>query len=193
LHDYAALRAINNISVVAPADNFETREAIKAAVDCPYPLYLRFGKKPMVDLHGPDTIFEFGKALTVRDGIDLTIIATGEPVYRALLAADKLAEESISCRVISMHTVKPLDTAAVLAAARETGAIITVEEHSVYGGLGEACAATLLQHGVAVPFKIVGIPDEYTITGDQFEIFDYYGISADGLAETARQLIGERV
>lgn len=189
LHDYAVLRAINNIDVVAPADNFETREAIKAALDHPRPVYIRFGKRPMYNLHAPDTRFEIGRAITLREGMDVTYIATGETVYPALMAADQLESEGLSCRVISMHTVKPLDTACVLAAAKHTRALITVEEHSVNGGLGEACASLLMQHGISPHFRIVAIPDEYTVTGDQMEIFGYYGISAPGLAATARSLL----
>ena len=193
LHDYAVMRAINNIHVVAPADNFETRQAICAAVDYPLPIYIRFGKKPMAHLHGPDTVFQVGKAITLTEGNDVTFVATGEPVWRALLASKQLEKAGISCRVISMHTVKPLDEAALLQAARDTQALITVEEHSIYGGLGEACAATLLRNQSHVPFEIVAIPDEYTVTGSQFEIFDHYGISADGLAATARRLLGIEV
>lgn len=189
LHDYAALRTINNIDIVAPADNFETREAVKAAINHPRPIYLRFGKKPMYHLHPLDTKFEIGRALTIHEGHDVTMIATGEPVTRALLAAQLLEKEDISCRVISMHTLKPFDTETLLKAARETRAIITVEEHSVYGGLGETCASLLLHHRFCPPFQIVGIPDEYTVTGSQSEIFDHYGISAEGLAQTARQLL----
>ena len=130
-----------------------------------------------------------GKAITLREGRDITFVATGEPVSRALLAAQQLEAEGLSSRVISMHTVKPLDIEVLVEAARDTGALITVEEHSIYGGLGEACASALLQSGIKVAFKIVAIPDEYTITGDQLEIFDHYGISATGLAETARLLL----
>ncbi len=192
IHDYAALRAINNIDIVAPADNFEAREAIRAALNHPRPLYIRYGKKPMLELHAPGARFEIGKAISIRDGSDLTFIATGEPTGRALLAAQALDAQGFSCGVISMHTVKPLDSAALLNAARHSRAIITVEEHSVHGGLGEACATVLLHQGISPPFKIVAIPDEYTVTGDQFEIFDHYGISADGLAETARELLSRR-
>ena len=191
LHDYAALRAINNIDIVAPADNFETRSAITAALTHPRPIYIRMGKKPMMNLHAPDTRFSVGKAITLRAGQDVTFIATGEPVGRALLAADLLEAEGVSCRVISMHTVRPLDADALADAARHTRALITVEEHSVHGGLGEACAGVLLRQRISVPFEIVGIPDEYTITGDQLEIFDHYGISANGLAATARRLLRE--
>lgn len=189
LHDYAALRAVNNVDVVAPADNFETREAIRASIAHPRPVYIRLGKKPMSHLHPEGTIFEIGKALTIQSGSDVTFIATGETVQRALLAAQQLEAQGISCGVISMHTVKPLDAAAVIDAAHSSRALITVEEHSVYGGLGEACAALLMQERISLPFRIVGIPDEYTVTGDQLEIFDHYGISADGLAATARKLL----
>lgn len=189
LHDYAVLRAIHNIDIVAPADNFETREAVKAALTHPKPVYVRFGKKPMVHLHPPEQSFKIGKAITIHEGTEVTFIATGEPVYRALLAAQQLEAEGISCRVISMHTVKPLDIGALVNAARATRALITVEEHSIHGGLGEACAAVLMQQHISLPFRMVGIPEEYTVTGDQLEIFDHYGISADGLSATARRLL----
>jgi transketolase len=189
LHDYAALRCINNIDIIAPADNFETREAVKAVINHPRPVYLRFGKKDMPHLHKPDQSFEIGKAITLRDGGDVTIIAIGEPTARAVAAADLLAADGLSCRVISMHTLRPFDAAAVIHAAQTSRALITVEEHSVHGGLGEAVASLLFQRGLMLPFKIVGIPDEYTVTGDQHDIFDHYGISADGLAQTARQLL----
>ena len=191
LHDYAVLRAINNIDVVAPADNFETREAIKTALEHTRPIYIRFGKRARPHLHQPDAKFEVGKAITVMDGDDVTIIATGEPLLEAVQAAQKLAKEGISCRVISMHTVKPLDNAVVLQAARETRAIITVEEHSIFGGLGSACAELLMQNRLSLPFKIIGIPDEYTVTGSQGEIFKHYGITPDNLAEVAKGLLAD--
>jgi transketolase len=193
LHDFAALRAINNIDVVVPADNFETRATIRAAVDHPRPVYIRFGKRPLYDLHSPETRFEIGTAITLREGQDVTFIATGETVYPALQAADELSAEGFACRVVSMHTVKPLDAACVLHAARNTHALITVEEHSANGGLGEACASLLMQQGVSVPFRIVAIPDEYTITGSQLEIFEHYGISVSGLAATARALCASEI
>lgn len=189
LHDYAALQAINNIDIVAPADNFETRAAIEAAIDHPRPIYLRFGKQSMLHLHDPATPFTIGKAIRLAAGQDVTFIAIGEPVERALLASQQLAEQGIAAGVISMHTLKPLDQDAVLDAARSSRALITVEEHSVYGGLGSTVAALLLEAGVALPFKIVGIPDEYTFTGSQNEIFAHYGITPDGLAQTAQQLL----
>jgi transketolase len=189
LHDYAALRAINNIDIVAPADNFETREVIRAAIDYPRPLYIRFGKRPILNLHAADTSFEIGKAITIREGSDVTFVAIGEAVAPAALAADQLSGEGISARVISMHTLKPFDEAALLAAASDTRALITAEEHSVYGGLGERCASLLMEHRLFPAFKIVGFPDEYMATGSQAEIFAHYGISPDGLAQTARALL----
>jgi transketolase len=189
LHDFAALRAINNIDVVAPADNVETRAVIGIAARRQKPTYIRFGKAPLYDLANGGIPFEIGTARTIRDGADVCFIATGETVIHALLAAESLAESGLSCRVISMHTVKPLDTNAVVRAGAECGAVVTVEEHSVHGGLGEACAAVLLQACVSTRFKIVGIPDEYTVTGSQADIFRHYGITMEGLSETAKSLL----
>jgi transketolase len=188
-HDFAVLRTIHNLTVVAPADNFEAREAVKAALAAPHPIYLRFGKLPMPHVHKDAAKFEIGKAILVRDGSDVAFLASGETVIHAVRAADELAGQGIHCRVVSVHTIKPLDTAAVLDAARKCKAIITVEEHSVHGGLGEACASTLLQAGVSVLFCIVGIPDEDTVTGAQADIFRHYGISMVGLSETAMKLL----
>ncbi len=189
IHDFAALRPIHTIDIVAPADNFETREAIRAAARTAHPVYIRFGKRPTAHLHHSGTKFEIGKAIVLREGSDVAFVATGETVYHALYAALELERDGFSCSVISMHTVKPLDTATLLAVAAKSKAIITVEEHSIYGGLGEACAASLMQAGVSIPFRIVGIPDEYTITGSQVDILKHYGISSQGLARTAKKLM----
>ncbi len=191
IHDIAVLRAINNISIVIPADNFETREAIKAAYQSKYPVFVRFGKQKMYNLHQHDATFEIGKAITIREGKDLVFLATGETVYPALTAAQQLEQQGLECGVISMHTVKPLDAETLLSAARQYDAIITVEEHSVNGGLGEACAGVLIQNGIQLPFKIVGIPDEYTVTGSQSDIFRHYGITGEGLAGTAQELLNK--
>jgi transketolase len=192
LHDFAVLRAIHNVTIVVPADNFETREAILAAAAMSQPVYLRFGKKKMPHLPHPTRKFELGKASTIREGNEVTFLATGEAVAPAYEAAELLAAEGIQARVLSVHTIKPLDGEAVMKAAKETGAIITVEEHSVHGGLGEACASLLMEDGISVPFKIVGFPDEYTMTGSQEELFDYYGLSGKGLRETAIQILKKR-
>ncbi|MBN1317956.1 MAG: hypothetical protein JXA42_20910 [Anaerolineales bacterium] len=188
-HDLAALRALDNISIVAPADNFEAAEAIKAAADMSHPIYIRFGKRPLYHLHGPGTRFELGNALLVRDGTDVAFLATGETVWHALMAAEELQKNGLSARVVSVHTLKPLDINAVISAASNCRAVVTVEEHSVFGGLGEACAAVLMESGIHTPFRIVGIPDEYTVTGSQVDIFDHYGINASGLSQVARNLL----
>lgn len=190
LHDLAALRAINNIEVIVPADNLETRLAVQAAASAQHPVYLRFGKAPLYELETSGTTWRaLRQARTLREGTDLAFIATGETVIHALLAAGELeARDGLSCRVLSMPTIKPLDAEAVSRAAIDCAAIVTVEEHMVHGGLGEACAAALLEAGLCVPFKIVGIPDEYTVTGSQADIFRHYGISMEGLANTARTL-----
>jgi transketolase len=192
LHDYAALRAIHNITIVAPADNYETREAVRAAAQSTKPVYLRFGKKRMPHLPRVEPGFALGKASLIREGTDLSFLACGETVAAAFEAAELLAKEGIQCRVVSLHTLKPLDQAAVRQAATETGGVITVEEHSVNGGLGEACAGLLLQEGIHTRFKIVGFPDEHTVTGSQEEIFRHYGINGPGLAVAARKLLAKR-
>ncbi|MEJ5963727.1 transketolase family protein [Pedobacter immunditicola] len=190
LHDFAALRAVNNLVIVAPADNYETIEAIKLAAALQKPVYLRFGKKPMPLLPNLDFHFEFGKGRVVKTGKDLAIIATGEAVYPALKAAEKLWDEyQIAVEVLSMHTIKPLDYHLLHRLSESFKAIITVEEHSVYGGLGEACASYLIQNDYNGAFKIIGIPDEYTVTGSQNEIFDHYGISESGITEIAVELL----
>jgi transketolase len=189
LHDLAALRAIHNLTIIVPADNFESREAIRAAATSDHPFFIRFGKAAMYDLHQPNAKFRLGKAGRLRDGNDVAFIATGETVVHCLLAAAHLAEQGLNCRVLSMHTVKPLDTEAVLKAGRECRAVITAEEHMVNGGLGEACASALMQAGISVPFRIVGIPDEDTVTGAQAEIFRHYGLSMEGLSKIASTLI----
>ena len=189
LHDLAVLRAINNISIIAPADNFESRQAILAAARATKPVFVRLGKAAMYDLHKPETTFEVGRAITLREGNDVAFVATGEAVVHAFLAAGQLAERDIQARVLSVHTVKPLDAEAVVKAGRECRAIVTVEEHMVHGGLGEAVAATLLHAGVGKPFRIVGIPDEETVPGAQADIFRHYGISMEGLSETATKLL----
>ncbi|MEZ4767799.1 MAG: transketolase C-terminal domain-containing protein [Caldilineales bacterium] len=190
LHDFAALRAVNNITIIAPADNFETRETIRAIHNTDHPVYVRLGKAAIPQVHGAGSTFTIGKAALIREGRDLSFIACGETVPVALAAAELLAGQGIECRVLSMHTIRPLDEQAVRQAARDTGAIITVEEHSIFGGLGEACAAVLMQAGPVVPFKIVGFPDEHMVNGSQKELFNHYGISPDGLAATACQLLG---
>jgi transketolase len=191
LHDFAALRAINNITIVAPADNFETQQAIELAAKTNTPIYLRFGKKAMPNLKEiNDDEFEFGKGRVICEGDDVAIIATGETVYPALLAAKKIAaENNISATVVSMHTIKPLDVTLLNALAKKCKAIVIVEEHSENGGLGEASASYLLQNNHHNKFLIMGIPDEYTVTGSQTEILNHYGISENGIADAIIKLL----
>jgi transketolase len=191
LHDYAVLRAIHNITIVAPADNFETTEAIQQAAEMHSPVYIRFGKKGMPTLNlSIDPGFQIGKGRTIREGDDLTFIGTGEAVLPCEEAAVLLEEKhGLQCRVISLHTIKPLDEKLILEAAANGRPIITAEEHSVHGGLGEAVASLLFQKGFSNKFKIAGLPDEYTVTGSQVEIFEHYGISGEGLMETAMGLL----
>jgi len=189
LHDFAALRAINNIEIIAPADNAEARVAVEHAAAVDKPVYLRFGKAPLYDLPNGGSI-QIGRARLLRDGGDVAFIATGETVVHALLAAAMLSQQGVRCRVLSMHTIRPLDHTAILAAGLECRAVITVEEHMIHGGLGEAVAATLLEAGLAPKFRRVGIPDEYTVTGSQADIFRHYGISMEGLSSVAKETIG---
>ena len=190
LHDFAALRAIHNITVVAPADNWETREALRAAAAARSPVYIRFGKKPVPDL--PRHVeFSFGKGRIIRDGSDGAFIATGETVWRALAAADALAKTGASVSVVSMHTVKPLDVELVCTVGRSVGSVVAVEEHSEHGGLGDACARVLLEAGLAPRYRVAAIPDEYTVSGSQDEILSHYGISESGLFRMMSALLSE--
>jgi len=190
LHDFAALRAIHNLDIVAPADNFETDAAVRYATEAPHPVYIRFGKLPLYDLPGRNQPFARGRARLLRDGSDVALLATGEAVPHALFAGHRLEiEHGISCRVLSVPFVNPLDEEAVSAAARECRALVTVEEHMVHGGLGEACASLLMHKGISLPFKAVGIPYEDTVTGSQADIFFHYGITTEGLLDTAMELI----
>ncbi|MVM30274.1 transketolase family protein [Spirosoma sp. HMF4905] len=192
LHDFAALRAVHNLIIVAPADNFETEQAIRLAAETEHPIYLRFGKKAMPLLSEENQQFEFGKGRIVHEGDDLVLIATGETVYPALQAARQLESiHGIRATVVSMHTIKPLDYNLLATVAAKGCPILTVEEHSVFGGLGEACASFLIQNGFRNKFKIMGIPDEYTVTGSQVEIFNHYGLSDSGIAEEGLKLINK--
>ena len=191
IHDYAVLRCINNISIVAPADNFETSEAIKQAVNFSSPLYLRFGKKPMMDISNENKDFKIGKAKFVTKGEDVLLIASGETVQRAYLAAQLLSEKNIHATVISMHTIKPFDAKTFLTESKKSKVIISIEEHSIYGGLGEQCASLLAQHNINAKFQILGIPDEYMINGTQSDVLDYYNMSPEKIYNTVISLLAK--
>jgi transketolase len=192
LHDFAALQAINNIDIVAPADNFETVHAIQASIHHPRPIYIRFGKKPMPVLHTPGTTFTFGKAIQITsksEKYDIAFIATGETVAPALLASRILESQGLRICLLSLHSIRPFDEEAVFEAATRSKVVITVEEHSVNGGLGSRVASFLMQARVFRPLRIVGIPDEHTVTGSQAEIFNHYGISPRGLLQIGLDLL----
>ena len=171
LQDIAVMRAIPNMDIFLPADRFETEKLVRELVKYDKPAYIRIGRNPVDDVYeSTDFDFQIGKANVMREGKDITIIATGETVKPAIEASDELKELGIKCRVLNMNTIKPLDKEAIIKAAKETGHIITVEEHSIYGGLGAAVSEVVVQNA-PVPMKIVGIKDEAAITGTSKEIF----------------------
>lgn len=191
VQDLAVMRAIPGIAVLLPADRHETKKMTEALVAYEGGAYIRIGRNPVEDVYESDDYeFRIGKAVTLRDGNDITLIAAGETVKVAVDAAVALTEAGISARVINMHTIKPLDEEAILQAARETGRIITIEEHSIHGGLGAAVAEIVVQQH-PVPMRIVGIPDEPAIAGKTAEVFRHYGISVEHISSLARELLGQ--
>jgi len=188
--DVALMRALPNMTVVAPGDPVEAALATKAAIGLAGPVYLRLGRTADPKVHQTAPNFQIGKAIKVREGSDVTLIASGGMLFNAFHAAEQLASQGIESRVLSMHTVKPLDVEAVGAAVRETGAVITVEEHSVLGGLGSTVAEIIAEGGIAVPFKIMGIPDEYcSQVGSRDYLLDLYSLSINGITSTIKRLI----
>jgi transketolase len=189
LHDISVLRTFPGMEVVLPCDIYQTKKLVEALVNHPHPVYIRVGRNAVPNVYeGMDCPFEIGKANVLLEGSDLTIIGTGETVYHCLQAGRKLAEQGIRTRVIDMHTLKPFDQEAVLKAAIETGRILTVEEHSIYGGLGSAVAEIVSQEH-PVPMKILGIPDEFAVHGTALQIFHYYGLDAEGVEKAALRLL----
>ncbi|MBP5170983.1 MAG: transketolase family protein [Bacteroidales bacterium] len=186
LHDIAVLRCFPGMNVVLPCDIYESRRLVESLLDYPHPVYIRVGRNAVPNVYeNTDIPFEIGKAITVCEGKDLTLIGCGETVWHCQQAALALKEEGISVRVLDMHTLKPFDEEAVKKAAAETGRIMTVEEHSIFGGLGAAVAQVVVGNQ-PVPMKILGIPDENAITGSSKEIFHHYGIDAEGIAAAVR-------
>ncbi len=189
IHDLAVLRTINNISIVVPSDNFETKETIKEAVNYKSPLFIRFGKKPMLKIHNEDYTFKIGKGVKIREGSDVMFVTTGETTQRALLASEILHKKNISCSIINMHTIKPFDNDLFLDCLSKVKAVITVEEHSENGGLGEKCASIISQSNINIAFKILGFPDEYMTNGSQSDVLDHYNMSPKKLAEIAEDIL----
>lgn len=191
LQDIAVMRAIPGITVIMPADRYETRKMTEALLKYDGPAYIRIGRNPVEDVYqDSDYEYEIGKAVTMKAGNDITIIASGETVKVAVDASDMLFQEGISCRVINMHTIKPLDEEAIIKAAKETGHIISIEEHSVFGGLGAAVAEVVVQNN-PVPVKIVGIPDEPSIAGTGSQIFEHYGLTAKNLYSISMNMLNK--
>ena len=189
IHDFAVMRCINNMTIVAPADNFEASEVIKQAVGYNHPLYIRYGKKPMLDIHSNKTQFQIGKAIIIEEGEDVALIATGETVQRAFLASQILKENNINSTIVSMHTIKPFDSETFLKIAKKSKVIVSIEEHSEFGGLGEQCASLLAQNQINTNFKIIGIPDEYMVNGSQSDVLDHYNMSPEKIAKITKSLI----
>ncbi|MCC8180699.1 MAG: transketolase family protein [Planctomycetes bacterium] len=191
VHDIAVFRAIPGIRVMLPCDEVQTVELLHELEKEDEPAYIRVGKVAMPKIYAPGSKFEIGKAVTLREGTDCTIIACGEMVYPAVEAHDKLAAEGISARVLDMHTLSPLDDDAILAAA-EIGPIITIEEHSVNGGLGASVARLTATHK-PVMMRTLALPgDENAVAGASPKVFDHYGLNSDGLCLAARELMKAR-
>lgn len=188
--DLAIMRALPDMVVVAPADFAEAEAAVYAMIEHDGPLYYRCGYKKEPPLHEGPIEFQLGKAIQVRDGKDVTLVGTGTITYRALQAALLLEQRGFSARLLSMHTVKPIDREAILKAAAETRAIVTVEEHNVLGGLGGAVAEVLAEGGNGVPLRRIGLPDTYVhLVGSHEWLLDRYGFSPAAIATVAQKVV----
>ena len=189
--DIAVMRSLPGMTVVAPGDPVEAALATRALVAQPGPAYLRLGRsgEPQVHWNGAD--FQLGKSIQLTDGGDITLIATGTMLHTAVQVAERLSQDGIHARVLSMHTVKPLDVKAVLAAACETSAIVTIEEHSILGGLGSAVAEVLAEYpGFRVPFKRLGLPMTFTsLVGNQDYLKEAYSLSVDRILNSVTEIL----
>lgn len=190
LQDIAVMRSIPNLSIIFPADRFETKKMIEELNKYDGPVYIRIGRNAVEDIYENENFtFEIGKGTEITSGNDITIIATGETVKPALDASKLLNKEGIGCRVINMHTIKPLDREIIIKAAKETKGIITIEEHSIFGGLGAAVSEVVSQEA-PIKMRIIGIKDEAPITGTSKEVFNYYGLTTENLVNEAKIIIG---
>ena len=185
LEDIALMRTIPGMVIINPADDMEAQLAVKAAIDHDGPVYMRFGRLAVEDVNGEDYKFELGKGVCLKDGADVSIIATGLMVQEALKAADILKEEGIDARVINIHTIKPIDEEIIMKAAKETGAIVTAEEHYIMGGLGSAVSEVVCANAPC-PVKIIGT-DRYGKSGKPAELFEEYGLTAENIAAKAKE------
>ena len=188
--DIALMRTIPGMTVIVPADDIEAKAAVKAALDYEGPVYMRFGRLAAPILNDPATYkFELGKGITLRDGKDITIVATGLMVAEAVAAAETLAAEGIDARVINIHTIKPLDRELICKAAQETGRIVTVEEHSIIGGLGSAVADCVTEC-CPVPVIKIGVNDEFGHSGPAVDLLKEFGLSAENIVATVKKALG---
>jgi transketolase len=188
VEDIAIMRAVPNMTVIVPADGPETKQAIRAAAAHKGPVYIRLGRNKVPTIFGADYQFAIGKGCQLRDGVDLTFVTTGLMTAQALAAAETLAQQGVAARVVHIATIKPLDQELILAAARETGAIVTAEEHSVIGGLGGAVAELLAEH-CPVPLKRVGIQDRFGLSGKGEELLKYFGLMPEDLVQAAQEVL----
>ncbi len=187
--DLALMRTIPGMVVINPADDTEARAAVEAAILHDGPVYCRFGRLAVPVINDPATYkFELGKGVTLREGNDVAIVATGLLVNEALIAADTLAQEGISARVINIHTIKPLDTELIRKAAKECGTIITAEEHNIIGGLASAVAECVCE-SCPVPVRRIGVNDTFGHSGPAVDLLRQFGLSAEHIAEVAREAV----
>ncbi len=192
LEDIAIMRAIPNMKVIVPADGVETEKAVQALIETPGPAYLRLGRSAVPAIYDESYEFRLGKASVLLEGADVTVIAAGTMVQIALEAAETLAGEGIDARVLNMSSVKPIDEDAIKAAAEETGAIVTAEEHSVIGGLGGAVAEVVCETSPA-PVLRVGIDDKFGRSGEAGELMAAFGLTAEKIAEAVRRAVSRKV
>lgn len=187
--DLAIMRSIANLTVIAPADAAQLRAALRATVAHPGPVYMRIGRGRDPQVYDAPAPFEVGRANVLREGTDLVIVATGSTVHPALQAADALARQGHSVGLLDMHTIKPLDEQAILAAAGSASALMTVEEHNILGGLGGAVAEVLASSGSATPLHRHGFPDDYSLIGPPTHLYRHYRLDADGIAAEASAVL----
>lgn len=189
IEDLAIMRSIPNMTVISPSDAVQTRHAVKAAIEHDGPVYLRLGRLGVPEIYSEDTIkFELGKGMTIADGTDVTIIATGLMTHEAVKAVEILKAEGISARLVDIHTIKPIDKDIIIKAAKETGAIVTAEEHNIIGGLGGAVAEVLVQNYPA-PLKMVGVEDKFGKSGKPEKLLEMYGLTAANIVEKAKEVM----
>lgn len=190
--DIALMRTIPGMVILNPADDIEAKAAVEAAINWDGPVYCRFGRLAVPVINdNPDYKFEIGKGITLRDGKDVTIVATGLMVCEALEAAEMLAKDGISARVINIHTIKPLDTELILKAAKETGCIVTCEEHSIIGGLGSAVAECVCE-SCPVPVTRIGVNDTFGHSGPAVALLKEFGLCADNIAAVTKQAVAKK-